>query len=224
MLSPIAERAGGNLKAMQVDFASSITISLPENVEALVIRLGPPDERLSDEEFEELAARYPELRIEMSSEGEVIMMAPVATEGGNRNFTLTGRCAAWVEADNTGVGFDSSTGFTLPNGAKRSPDVSWMRRERWNALSDAQKNTFALICPDFVVELRSKSDRLITLQRKMEEYLANGAQLGWLIDPLEKKVHIYRPHAPTEILDNPPEISGDPLLKGLILKLDGILN
>lgn len=223
MLSTADEQTGGNLKAMQLDFASMTTISLPENTEALIIRLGPPEERLSDEEFEQLAARYPELRIEMTSEGEVIMLAPVATEDGNRNFTLTGRFGVWVEADNTGVGFDSSTGFTLPNGAKRSPDVSWMKRERWNALPDVQKNAFAFVCPDFVVELRSKSDRLTTLQRKIEEYVANGAQLGWLIDPLERKVHIYRPHASVEILDNPPQISGDPVLKGFILKLGGIL-
>ncbi|MEJ7710017.1 MAG: Uma2 family endonuclease [Pyrinomonadaceae bacterium] len=117
-----------------------------------------------------------------------------------------------------GVGFDSSTGFTLPNGAKRSPDVSWMRREHWDALSDKQKNSFALVCPDFVVELRSKSDRLTTLQAKMEEYLANGAQLGWLIDPREKRVHIYRPDAPVEVLDNPSEISDAPLLKDFVLK------
>lgn len=223
MLSATDEQTGGKLKAMQVEFASMATISLPENTESLVLRLGPPDERPSDEEFERLVARYPELRIEMTSEGEVIMMAPVVTEGGNRNFTLTGRFGVWVEADNTGVGFDSSTGFTLPNGAKRSPDVSWIRRERWNALPDEQKNAFALICPDFVVELRSKSDRLITLQRKMEEYAANGAQLGWLLDPLERKVHIYRPHASVEILDDPPELSGDPVLRGFILKLGGIL-
>ncbi|MEJ7618399.1 MAG: Uma2 family endonuclease [Pyrinomonadaceae bacterium] len=180
---------------MQVEFASMATIALPPNTEALIIRLGPPDARLSDEEFEQLCAEYSELRLEMNSEGEVIIMAPVVTEGGKRNFVLTGRFAAWVEADGTGVGFDSSTGFTLPNGAKRSPDVSWIKLERWHALPDHQKNKFALICPDFVVELRSKSDRLSTLQQKMEEYLANGASLGWLIDPLEKKVHIYRPQA-----------------------------
>ncbi|MCA1604895.1 MAG: Uma2 family endonuclease [Acidobacteria bacterium] len=201
-----------------------VTIALPENTASLVIRLGPPHQRLSDEEFEQFCAEYRELRIEMTSEGEVIIMAPVASEGGNRNFTLTGRFFLWVERDGTGVGFDSSTGFTLPNGAKRSPDVSWIRRERWNALSDTQKNEFAPICPDFVVELRSKSDRLSTLQEKLEEYLANGARLGWLIDPLEKRVHIYRPDHPVEVLDNPPQISADPLLKGFILKLDGILN
>lgn len=208
---------------MQVEFASAI-IALPPNTEALIIHLGPLDTRLSDEEFEQLCAEYSELRVEMTSEGEVILMAPVATEGGKRNFTLTTRFGVWVEADGTGVGFDSSTGFTLPNGAKRSPDASWIKLERWNALPAQQKKTFALICPDFVVELRSGSDRLSTLQRKMEEYLANGASLGWLIDPLENKIHIYRPQTAIEILDNPTEISGAPLLTNFVLKLDGILN
>jgi Uma2 family endonuclease len=144
----------------------------------------------------------------MTSEGDMILMLPVISEGGKRNFILTARVGAWVEADGTGVGFDSSTGFTLPNGAKRSPDLSWIRRDRWDALSEEQKNEFAPICPDFVVELRSKSDRLPALQEKMEEYLANGAQLGWLIDPLEKKVHIYRPAVPVEVLDHPTGTSG----------------
>jgi Uma2 family endonuclease len=209
---------------MNVNFASMATIPLPESTEVLVIRLGPPHWRMSDEEFEEFCAQHPDLRIEMTGEGEVIIMPPVTSEGGKRNFNLTTRFGAWVERDATGIGFDSSAGFTLPNGAKRSPDVSWIRRERWDALTDEERNGFAPVCPDFVVELRSKSDRLTTLQKKMEEYLANGAQLGWLIDPLERKIHIYRPHVPVEVLDNPPQISGDELLKGFILKLDGILS
>lgn len=208
---------------MSVNFSSAI-ISLPEGTAEMVIRLGPPRQRLTDEEFEQFCAQHRELRIEMTSEGEVIVMLPVTSEGGRRNFNLTGRFAAWVKADGTGIGFDSSAGFTFPNGAKRSPDVSWIRRDRWDALSDQQKDEFAPICPDFVVELRSKSDRLPTLQEKMEEYLVNGAQLGWLIDPLEQKVHIYRPQVTVTILDNPPDISGDPLLTGFVLKLDGILN
>jgi Uma2 family endonuclease len=208
---------------MNIDFASLATIPVPENVEALIIRRAPPRERYSDREFAELCAQFPELRIEMNSEGEVIIMPPVVSEGGKRNFLLSGRFAAWVEADDTGVGFDSSTGFTLPNGAKRSPDASWIRRDRWEALSVEEQNEFASICPDFVVELRSKSDRLSTLREKLAEYLDNGAQLGWLLDPLEQNVHIYRPHSPVEILHRPSEISGEPLLIGFRLKLQGIL-
>lgn len=208
---------------MNVIFADTL-VSLPEDVKTITVQSGPPDFRFTDDEFERYCAEHADLRIEMDSEGEMIIQLPVVTEGGGRNFHLTGRFHAWVESDNTGVGFDSSTGFTLPNGAKRSPDVSWMRRERWDALPAKQKSKFARICPDFVVELRSKFDRLKTLRNKMEEYMANGAQLGWLIDPIEKKVHIYRPGLPIEILDNPAQISGDPLLKGFVLKFEGVLD
>src|SRR5213593_1275941 len=195
---------------MNVDVASFATVPLPD-FEALIVSPAAPRERFTDDEFAEFCAEHPELRVEMNSEGEMIIMPPVVSEGGKRNFLLSGRFFEWVETDGTGLGFDSSTGFALPNGAKRSPDVSWIRHERWNARSGEQKDEFAPICPDFVVELRSRSDRLATLQEKMEEYLANGAKLGWLIDPLEKKVHIYRPGAPVEVLEKPPEISGDPL-------------
>lgn len=208
---------------MNVIFADTL-VSLPEKVRTITVQTGPPDVRFTDEEFERFCAEHTDLRIEMDKEGEMIIQPPVVTEDGGRNFLLTTRFGGWVEADGTGVGFDSSTGFTLPNGAKRSPDVSWMRRERWDALSAKQKSKFARVCPDFVVELRSKSDCLKTLQNKMEEYMANGAQLGWLIDPLEKKVYIYRPDLPIEILDNPTNISGDPPLKGFVLKLEGILD
>ena len=179
--------------------------------------------QLTEEQFARLCQENPDLRLEVTAQQELIIMAPTGLETGRRNSTLTQRLANWAEANGTGLTFDSSTLFTLPNGAKRSPDVSWIRHARWDALSDEQKDDFAPICPDFVTELRSRSDRLATLQEKMEEYLANGATLGWLIDPLEKKVHIYRPGTPAEVLDNPSEISGDPLLKGFVLKLDGIL-
>jgi Uma2 family endonuclease len=201
-----------------------MTINVPEWMGALVLRPDLPHQRLTDAEFEQFCAQNPELRIEMTSEGELIVMSPVTGKGGNRNFFLTGRFAAWAETDATGVGFDSSTCFTLPNGAKRSPDVSWIRRDRWEALTEEEQDEFSPICPDFVVELRSKSDRLKTLQEKMEEYLLNGAQLGWLIDPLEKKVYLHRPGVPVEILDRPQELSGEPLLKGFVLKLGGILD
>jgi Uma2 family endonuclease len=209
---------------MKVDFASVDTIPVPENTEAIILRPAPPRDRFSDEEFGEFCAQHRDLRIEMNSEGEMIIMLPVVSDGGRRNFLLAARFGAWVEADGTGVGFDSSTGFTLPNRAKRAPDVSWIRRERWEALSKKQRNDYAPICPDFVVELRSKTDQLKTLQAKMEEYVANGAQLGWLLDPLQHKVHIYCPGSPVEVHDNPSDISGEPLLKGFVLKLEGILD
>jgi Uma2 family endonuclease len=191
---------------------------------ALVIHLGPLKERLTDSEFFKFCQLNRDLRIEMTSNGEVIIMSPVGSEGGNRNFKLTTRFGAWAEADGTGVGFDSSPGFKLPNGARRSPDLSWIRHDRWEAVPKKQRKKFAPICPDFVVELRSETDPPEMLQEKMKEYLRNGAQLGWLIDPLEKKVHIYRSKATVEILDRPRNVSGEPLLKGFVLDLGGILS
>lgn len=213
-----------SLKSAAVKKRKPPALSLGKAAPGWTIRVEHPAGRFSDQEFAQFCTENPELRIEMTKEGEMIIMLPVVTKGGQRNFFLTGRFFAWTERDKTGVGFDSSTGFTLPNGAKRSPDASWLRRERWAALTEAEQNEFARICPDFVIELRSKSDRLRLLQDKMEEYIANGAQLGWLIDPSEKKVHIYRPDTPAEVLDHPQEISGEPLLKGFTLKLAGIID
>ncbi len=190
---------------------------------ALVIRLGPLQRKLTDDEFFEFCRHNRDLRIEMTKEGEMIIMMPTGSEGGNRNFSLAVEFGVWVKADGTGLGFDSSTGFTLPNGAKRSPDLAWVRKDRWEAIPKKQRKKFAPICPDFVVELRSETDDLKPLQAKMEEYIANGAELGWLIDPLEKKVHIYRPNARVKILNRPKTLSGEPQLKGLKLNLAGIL-
>lgn len=202
---------------------AGMTVSMPEGIQTVLMMPELANLRMTDAEFMDFCAQNPELRIEMTSKGELIVMSPVTGRGGNRNFFLSGRFFGWVERDNTGVGFDSSTCFTLPNGAKRSPDASWIKRERWEALTPEEQDEFPPICPDFVVELRSKSDRLKTLEEKMEEYLLNGAQLGWLIDPLQKRVHIYRPGQPVTILNQPHEVSGEPLLKGFVLNLTGIL-
>jgi Uma2 family endonuclease len=191
---------------------------------AMVINLGPIQQRLTDQEFEKICAQNPDYRIELTKEGQLIVMLPVVLDGGNRNFKLIARFGAWAESNDLGAGFDSSTGFTLPNGAKRSPDVSWISKARWDALTTEQRNEFTHICPDFVVELRSKTDRLKTLQAKLKEYIANGAQLGWLIDPLQGKVHVYQPGQAVEILDQPKQISGAPLLPGFVLNLEGILD
>ena len=196
----------------------------PPDLEALVIRLGPLRKKVTDDEFFEFCAINSELRIEMSKEGQMIIMMPTGSEGGNRNFNLAVGFGIWANTDGTGVGFDSSTGFKLPNGAKRSPDLAWIAHERWEAIPKKQRKKFAPICPDFVVELRSETDKLETLKEKMEEYLENGAQLGWLIDPLEKKVHVYLPGTPPKVLNHPKTLSGEPLFKGLTLKLAGILD
>ncbi|OLE97954.1 MAG: hypothetical protein AUG75_02130, partial [Cyanobacteria bacterium 13_1_20CM_4_61_6] len=164
----------------------------------------------------------PELRIERTSEGDIVVMAPTGGKTGKRNFRLIGAMAPWVEADGTGLGFDSSTVFSLPNRAKRSPDVSWVRNERWNKLTAAEQEKFPPLCPEFVIELRSPSDSLNALKTKMEEYIANGAQLGWLIDPIERKVHIYQPSLAPEVLNDPDRISGEPLFKGFVLDVRSI--
>jgi len=174
---------------------------------------------VTPEQFETLCAQYDELRLELTSTGELIVMTGTAPQTGRRNSNLTRQLDEWTEQDATGICFDSSTIFALPNNARRSPDASWVSRERWDRLSEDQKDSFSPICPDFVVELRSKSDRLPPLLNKMSEYIANGASLGWLIDPLKRQVYIYRPKEEVVILNSPETVSGDPLLPGFELNL-----
>ena len=129
----------------------------------------------------------------------------------------------WAKKDGTGISFDSSTGFRLPNGAIRSPDASWVKPERWQTLTLEQRRGFAPLCPDFVLELRSATDQLSALQAKMQEYIDNGARLGWLIDPSERRVYIYRPGLPMEQQNDPSTLSGDPVLPGFVFHLN-VLN
>ncbi|HEY9742114.1 MAG TPA: Uma2 family endonuclease [Coleofasciculaceae cyanobacterium] len=179
----------------------------------------PSIKSMSVEQFYEFCQANRDLRIERSASGEVIIMPPAFSDTGNRNIKIAQQLANWAEQDGTGETFDSSAGFTLPNGATRSPDASWIKLERWNALSEEQKASFAPICPDFVIELRSKSDTLSGLQDKMLEYIDNGASLGLLIDRKNRKVYIYRPNQEPEILDNPETVSGDPVLPGFALRM-----
>jgi Uma2 family endonuclease len=188
----------------------------------LVLHFGSVLTKLTEDEFYEFCRLNDGLRIELTSEGDLLIMPPTGAKTGIRNMNLTVILGSWVRQDGTGKGFDSSTLFTLPNGAKRSPDFSWVRNERWQALTDDDQEKFAPLCPDFVVELRSPSDSRKSLQRKLAEYIANGAQLGWLIDPQERKVYIYRPQMPVEELANPQTVSGEPLLRGLTLNLQEI--
>ncbi|BDI19158.1 hypothetical protein ANSO36C_49600 [Nostoc cf. commune SO-36] len=178
--------------------------------------------QMTNEQFYEFCQANGDLRIERTANGEVIIMPPAFSDTGNRNFNIAAQLGYWTEQDGTGIGFDSSTGFTLPNGAMRSPDASWIELERWNALTDVQKASFAPICPSFVIELRSSSDRLIKLQDKMQEYINNGTSLGWLIDRQNRKVYIYRPNREVEILENPEAVSGNPELSGFILRMTKI--
>ncbi len=178
--------------------------------------------QMTNEQFYEFCQANGDLRIERTANGEVIIISAAFSDTGNRNFNIAAQLGNWTEQDGTGIGFDSSTGFTLPNGAMRSPDASWIELERWNTLTDAQKASFAPICPNFVIELRSLSDRLIKLQDKMQEYIDNGALLGWLIDRQNRKVYIYRPNREVEILDNPEAVNGNPELPGFILRMGKI--
>jgi Uma2 family endonuclease len=194
--------------------SATLDISVPEPV---VVHFEPSKLRMNDEEFFEFCQLNPELRIERTSGGDIIVMAPTGGKTGRRNARLIAAFGIWAEKDGSGQFFDSSTEFILPNGAGRAPDLSWIRNERWLALTEKQQEQFPPLCPNFVVELRSPTDQLETLKTKMEEYVANGAELGWLIDSLERKVHIFRPDMAPEVLEGPREVSGEPLLKGFVL-------
>ena len=173
---------------------------------------------LSETQFERVAADNPELRLELTAEGELIVMPPTSVETGRRNSRITQRLLNWADGAG-GVVFDSSTGFTLPNGAKRSPDAAWIRSERYDALTKTQKEGFALITPDFVLELRSPTDSLNVLEAKLTEYITSGARLGWLLDPQTRRVHVYRPGQAAEVLENPDVVNGEDVLQGFELRV-----
>ena len=189
-----------------------------ETTNSIVLQMSPVISMDEDALFD-LCQLNSHLRIERTSTGELIIMSPAGSETGNRNFKLIQQLANWTDKDGTGIGFDSSAGFTLPNGATRSPDASWIKLIKWNTLSDAQKAKFAPICPDFVVEIRSPSDNLKSLQDKMQEYIDNGASLGWLIDRKNRQVFVYSPNQDVECLDNPATVSGGSLLVGFNLNM-----
>jgi Uma2 family endonuclease len=175
--------------------------------------------RLTVTQFEQLCRDNRDLRLELTSKGELIVMPPTGSKTGQQNFSLTSQFGSWVREDGTGVALDSSTGFTLPDGAIVYPDASWIRRGRWDALTEEEQDGFAPLCPDFVVELRSHSDSLSRLQNRMQEYLENGAKLACLIDPLKRRVSIYRPGNDPVVLEDPETVSGEPLLRRFVLNL-----
>ncbi len=174
---------------------------------------------MTDEQFFQLCQNNRELRFERNANGELIIMPPTGGETGNRNGRLNQQLFNWTDADGTGIAFDSSTCFKLPNGADRSPDASWIKLERWDALTDEEKQKFPPICPDFVIELLSPSDSLKTTQEKMREYIDNGVHLGILINRKSRQVEIYRPGKEVEFLDSPATVSGEDVLKGFVLNL-----
>jgi Uma2 family endonuclease len=184
----------------------------------LLLHLRPAIE-MNDQQFFEFCQINRELRIERTAEGDLLIMPPAGGRSGHRNARLTTQFGVWAEREGSGLVFDSSTGFHLPNGADRSPDVAWVRRERLAMLTDEEKEKFLPLCPDFALELRSPSDTRRNLKAKMKEYLDNGTRLGWLIDAIERRVDVYRPDGPVEGLEGIETLSGDPVLPGFVLDL-----
>ncbi|MEG4335203.1 MULTISPECIES: Uma2 family endonuclease [unclassified Microcoleus] len=178
--------------------------------------------KLTDDQFFQLCQENENIRLERTAKGELIIMSPAGGETGNSNAGLTAQIWIWNESHKLGKVFDSSTGFKLPNGADRSPDASWVKLERWNALTSEQQKKFPPLCPDFVVELMSPSDSLKETQDKMKEYRDNGAVLGWLINRKSRQVEIYRLNQEVEVLESPANVSGEDVLPGFILNLESI--
>lgn len=193
----------------QSNLSQAIAVNIPPTLTLTV----------THEQFAQLALANRDLQLERTATGELIVMPPTGSETGKRNFDIAGQLWLWNRQTKLGVAFDSSTGFHLPNGSDRSPDAAWVQQHRWEALTAEQQDTFAPICPDFVLELRSKNDNMEPLRAKMREYLENGARLGWLIDRKNKKVEIFRQNRDVEVLDNPATLSGENVLPGFVLDL-----
>ena len=189
----------------------------PENLPLLVHF--QPVLQLTDDQFYELCQLNRELRIERTAQGELLIMPPAGWETSEYNAEICMQLRQWAKREGTGTTTDSSGGFILPNTAVRSPDAAWIRHDRLTTLTAEQRKKFLPLCPDFVLELRSPTDSLSVLQDKMQEYMDNGAQLGWLIDPVRRQVFIYRPDLPVEQLEKPDSVSGEPLLPGFRLDL-----
>lgn len=185
---------------------------------AIVLNLKPFVE-LSDDQFYQLCQNHRDLKFERTAQGELLIVSPVGGEGGSREADIIGDLVFWNRRTKTGKVFSSSTCFKLPNGANRSPDAAWVSWERWNQLTLEQQKKFPPICPDFVIELRSESDALEPLQQKMQEYINNGLRLGWLINPQDRQVEIYKADQPKQVLQNPNQVDGDDVLPGLVVEL-----
>ena len=185
---------------------------------AIVLKLKPFVE-LSDDQFYELCKNNRDLKFELTAQGELVIVTPVGGEGGSREADLIGDLVFWNRRTQLGKVFSSSTCFKLPNGADRSPDAAWVAWERWNQLTLEQRKKFPPICPDFVIELRSESDALEPLQQKMQEYIDNGLRLGWLINPQNREVEIYRADRPRQVLQNPKQVDGEEVVPGFVFDL-----
>jgi Uma2 family endonuclease len=182
----------------------------------------PKTFKITEEQFQILAIANRDLRLERTANGELIIMPPTGGNTGKHNAQLSAQLVIWNNQIKLGEVFDSSTAFHLPNGADRSPDISWVKIERWNQLTSEQQETFPPLCPDFVVELRSRTDTVESLRRKMQEYLDNGIRLGWLIDPQNRIVEIYKPQQKVKVLNAPKNLSGEDILPGFRLNLETV--
>ena len=186
----------------------------------------PKGFKVTPKQFDELAASNTDVRMELMAQGELIVMPLTGGTAGRKNARLTTQLTVWADREGSGIAFDSSTEFTLPNGALRSPDASWVKIERWNALTPEEQDGFPPIAPDFVIELVSPSDlrnqRYEDLQQKMQEYLDNEVRLGWLIEPKTQKVEIYRREQAVEIIHCPKTLSGEDVLPSFVLDLEPI--
>lgn len=177
---------------------------------------------LSDDAFFDFCSENDQYRIERTPEGKAVVKSGTGGLAGFRNSVLTAQLCCWAMAESGGVSFESSTMFRLPNSAMRSPDASWVSLSRWKSLTREQRRKYIPLCPEFVVELISPSDRLPDVSAKMSEWVANGAQLGWIIDGDERKVHIYRQGQPVEVLSNPANVKGEGPVAGFTLDLSMI--
>ncbi len=177
---------------------------------------------LTDEQFYQLCRANPDVKFERNANGTLLIMSPTGGETGNRNLEIGADFAIWNRQTKLGVCFDSSTCFKLPNGAQRSPDIAWIKQDRWQALTPAQREQFPPIAPDFVLELLSPSDSLPTTQTKMQEYIDNGVSLGWLINRKNRTVEIYRPNQSVQLLTNPTQLSDPDILPGFTLNLSSL--
>jgi len=188
----------------------------------LVLTGGPYFAGMTRDQFFQFCQLNPDVRMERSAEGDLVIMAPAGSESGRKSGEAFYQLTVWSKQDGTGITFDASAGFGLPKGGERSPDASWVLRERWNALSDEDRRKFAPLAPDFVIEVRFDTDRLPTLRKKMQEYADNGVRLGWLLDPIERRVEVYRPGQAPLTMENPAAIVADPELPGFTLDLTPI--
>jgi len=193
-----------------------MNLALNESVLPVRLRFDRP---MTDEELMRFCAENDPLRVERNAQGELIVMSPTGSEGSGWNSEIITDLNLWARQDGRGKVFDSNGGFTLPDGSMRAPDAAWVSLRRWNALSREDQKRFAPICPEFVIEVRSETDRLPDLQAKMEMWIANGAEVAWLIDPLEKAVSIYRPGEQPEVLAQPTSVQGTGPIAGFELVL-----